>query len=51
MDIFLARHVQVDKPFDAPRGKSTSAWNTTAHYLSMAVDPDGKFVFPLGCNS
>jgi hypothetical protein len=50
-DVFLAYHLRFDRPFDAPRGKSTSAWNSTAHYLSKAVNPYGKFVFPLGCNS
>ena len=36
----------------APHGKGpTSAWESTAHYLSKAVDPNGNIIFPLlGCN-
>ena len=51
MDIMFARHLIVDRPFDAPHGKLGSAWTTTAHYVSKAVDPDGNLVFPLGCNA
>jgi hypothetical protein len=50
MDIMFVRHLLVDKPFEAPHGKGTSAWESTAHYLSLAVDPDGNLIFPLGCN-
>ncbi len=50
MDIMFVRHLLVDKPFEAPQGKGTSAWELTAHYLSLAVDPDGNIIFPLGCN-
>jgi len=50
MDIMFVRHLMVDKPFEAPHGKGTSAWESTAHYLSLAVDPDGNLIFPLGCN-
>jgi hypothetical protein len=50
MDIMFVRHLLVDRPFEAPHGKGTSAWESTAHYLSLAVDPDGNLIFPLGCN-
>ena len=50
MDIMFVRHLLVDRPFEAPHGKGTSAWESTAHYLSKAVDPDEKLIFPLGCN-
>ncbi len=43
-------HLLVDRPFEAPHGKGTSAWKSTAHNLSKAVDPDENLIFPLGCN-
>ena len=51
MDIMFVRHLLVDRPFEAPHGKGASAWESTAHYLSKAVDPNGNIIFPLlGCN-
>ncbi len=51
MDIMFVPHLLVDKPFKAPHGKGTCAWESTAHYLSLlTVDPDGNLTFPLGYN-
>jgi hypothetical protein len=48
MDIRLAHQMLADKPFEAPHGKAGEEWMNSAHYLSKAVDPDGRSVFPNG---
>jgi hypothetical protein len=48
MDIRLTHQILADKPFEAPHGKTGEEWKKSAHFLSKAVDPDGKSVFPNG---
>ena len=50
MDIMLVRQLLADKPFEVAHGKSTAAWNTSAHYLSLSSDPARNPIFPLGIN-
>jgi hypothetical protein len=51
MDIMFVRHLLVDKPFEAAHGQNKKAWDSTAFYLSKAVDPNGNLIFgDAGCN-
>ena len=50
MDIMLVRQLLADKPFEVAHGKSTAAWNMSAHYLSLSSDPARNPIFPLGIN-
>ena len=45
MDIMLVRQLLADKPFEAGRGKTTAAWETSAHYLSLSAYPAGNSIF------
>jgi hypothetical protein len=51
MDIMFVRQLFMDKPFEAAHGQNIKAWNSTAFYLSKAVDPNGNLIFgDTGCN-
>jgi hypothetical protein len=50
MDTMLVRQLLADKSFKVTHGKSTAAWNTSAHYLSLSSNTARSPIFPSGIN-